>query len=349
VLYTVNSKLDRVDANKVLSAVSSVKETLYGLLLANADTRFTASSATSSADIARSLNGKIDLNLKNGKLTKMDLLYELAAIGKFLGSGQKMRSFTNIIGMTGGFDVNNGVARTDNLKATLDVGTMAANGSVNLADQTLNLHLITVFNKAFSDEVGGTGVGGYLSTALSNNKGELVVPIIVSGTFAKPRFAPDLAKIAQMKLENLAPTLTDPGTLTTILGGILGGKKKTDDGTQSGEKQPGLGDILDALGGKKKPQQNPPEGGTPQGSAPPPGGASGTSSGSSSGSGQPAQPAAGQQQPKPKPASPLEQILNEVLKPKQKQQAPPPPPPPADKKSTDQKPSDDDKPPDQPK
>jgi len=332
VLYTVSSKLDRVDANKLLSSVSSVKETLYGLLLANADTRFTASSASSSTEIARSLNGKLNLNLKNGKLTKMDLLYELASIGKFLGSGQKMRSFTNILGMTGDFDVNNGVARTENLKATLDVGTMAATGSVNLADQTLNLRMIAVLNKAFSDEVGGTGVGGYLTTALSNSKGELVVPILISGTLSKPRFAPDFAKIAQMKLENLAPTLANPGSLSTILGGILGGKKKTDDGTQPAEKQPGLADILDTLGGKKAPPQTSPAGGTqPEPAAP-------------SGSTQPAPPANGQPQ-KPKPVSPLEQILTDVLKGQQKKKQPPPPPPPP----PEQKSSEEEKPPDQPK
>jgi uncharacterized protein involved in outer membrane biogenesis len=325
-LYTVNSKLDRVDANKLLSSVSSVKETLYGLLLANADTRFTASSASSSSDIARTLNGKLNLNLKNGKLTKMDLLYELASIGKFLNTGQKMRSFTNVLAMTGDFDVNNGVARTDNLKATLDVGTMAANGSVNLADQTLNLRLTAVLNKAFSDEVGGTSVGGYLSTALSNSKGELVVPIIISGTFSKPRFAPDMAKIAKMKLENMAPTLANPGELTSILGTIFGGKKKAEDGTQT-EKQPGLGDILGTLGGQKKPTQNPPADGTqpaPDASQPP------------------AQPPAGQQQQKP--ANPLEQILTDVLKPKQKKKEPPPPPPPPPEQK-----SDPDQPPDQPK
>jgi uncharacterized protein involved in outer membrane biogenesis len=330
VLYTVNSKLDRVDANQLLSSVSSVKETLYGLLLANADTRFTASSASSSTEIARTLNGKLNLNLKNGKLTKMDLLYELASIGKFLGSGQKMRSFTNIIGMTGEFDVNNGVARTDNLKATLDVGTMAASGSVNLADQTLNLRMIAVLNKAFSDEVGGSGVGGYLTTALANSKGELVVPILISGTFSKPRFAPDFAKIAQMKLENLAPTLANPGQLSSILGAILGGKKKTDSGTQPAEKQPGLADILGTLGGQKQPEQTPPAGGTePAASSEP---------------AQPGQPAAGQPQAKPKPANPLQQILTDILQGQQQQKKPPPPAPPAE-----QKPSEEEKPPDQPK
>jgi hypothetical protein len=328
VLYTVNSKLDRVDANKLLSSVSSVKETLYGLLLANADTRFTASSASSSSEIARTLNGKLSLNLKDGKLTKMDLLYELASIGKFLNSGQKMRSFTNIIGMTGDFDVNNGVARTENLKATLDVGTMAASGSVNLADQTLNLHTTAVLTKAFSDEVGGTGVGGYLTTALSNSKGELVVPLIISGTFSKPRFAPDFGKIAKMKLENLAPTLANPGQLSSILGAILGGRKKTDNGTQPAEKQPGLADILGTLGGRKQPQQTPPAGGTqPQ-------------PGASAEPAQPAQPTAGQPQPqpKPKPVSPLQQILD-ALKARQQKKQPPPPPPP----------SEEEKPPDQPK
>jgi len=342
VLYTVSSKLDRVDANKLLSSVSSVKETLYGLLLANADTRFTASSATSSSEIARSLNGKVDLNLKNGKLTKMDLLYQLASIGKFLHSGQKMRSYTNVVAMTGDFDVANGVARTDNLKATLDVGTMAATGSVNLADETLNLRMTAVLTKAFSDEVGGTGVGGYLNTALANSKGELVVPIIISGTFDKPRFAPDLAKIAQMKLENLAPTLANPGQLSTILGSILGGKKKTEEGTQPAEKQPGLADILGTLGGKKKQEPAPPAGGTqPQPGATP------APTQPATGQQQPAtgqpQPATGQPQPKPKPANPWEQILTDVLKPKPKKQPPPPPPPPA------QKSSEEEKPPEQPK
>ena len=234
-----------------------------------------------------------------------------------------MRSFTNVLQMTGDFDVNNGVARTDNLKATLDVGTLAANGSVNLADQTLNLRLIAVLTKAFSDEVGGTGIGGYLTTALANSKGELVVPILISGTFQKPRFAPDFQKIAQMKLENLAPTLANPGQLTSILGAILGGKKKSEGGAQPPEKQPGLGDILGTLGGKKQPEQNAPAGGQ----QPEPGASS-----------VPAQPSS----PQPQPANPLEQILTDVLKPKQKKKEPPPPPPPRPQQEEE-------KPPDQPK
>ncbi len=316
ILYTVQSKLDRVDANRLLSAVSSVKETLYGLLLANADTRFSASSATSSSDIARTLNGKLSLNLKDGKVAKMDLLYQLAAIGKFLGSGQKMRSYTDLVTMTGDFDVTNGLASTENLKATLDIGTLDANGWVNLADQTLNLRVTAVLTKAFSQEVGGIGVGGYLTTALSNSNGELVVPFIITGTFSKPRFAPDVGKVVQMK------------ALFLKLGAILGGKRKAEGVPPPAEKQPGLADILGTLGGEKQPEPAQPAGGAQAD----PGAAS-----------PPAKPGAGQPQPQQKPASPLQQILDALKAQQQKKQTPPPPPPP------EQKSSEEEKPPEQPK
>ena len=37
--------------------------------------------------------------------------------------------------MSGNFNVHSGVAQTNDLKAALDVGTMAANGIVNLVNQ----------------------------------------------------------------------------------------------------------------------------------------------------------------------------------------------------------------------
>ena len=55
---------------------------------------------------------------------------------------------------------------------------------MNLADQSLNLHVTAVLNKALSQNVGGTKVGGFMNTALANNQGELVIPVIVTGTFS---------------------------------------------------------------------------------------------------------------------------------------------------------------------
>ena len=67
-----------------------------------------------------------------------------------------------------------------------------------------------------------------LSAAIRNAKGELIIPTLVSGTLAKPRLIPDAPAIAKLKLQNAVP-------------GIL-------DAVKSG-KAPGLGDVLDILGG----------------------------------------------------------------------------------------------------
>lgn len=302
-VYTVNLKTEKVDANKLISSVSSVKQTLYGMLASNVNASFSSSSAD---NIARSLNGNMAINLTNGKLMNLDLLHELASVGKFVGNGfGPPKNFTDLFQLTGNFDVKNGLAQTNNLKAVIDGGTLAAAGLVNLADQSLNLHVTAVLNKAISQQVGGTQVGGFMNTALSNNQGELVLPVIVTGTFQHPQVAPDLQQIAKMKLDNLLPTSKNPGQLTTgILGAILGNKNQNGNATGTGQQQKGgLGGILGAISGQQQQQQ------------------------------QPASPAVGnnqgqQPQSSPTPAPNLGDVLNQVLNRKKKDQQPTPTPTP---------------------
>jgi len=61
-------------------------------------------------------------------------------------------------------------------------------------------------------------VGGYLNTALANKNGELVLPVIVTGTTNHPKVAPDIQQIAKMKLSGLLNGKGGHG-----LGGLLGG------------------------------------------------------------------------------------------------------------------------------
>jgi hypothetical protein len=202
--YTVDSKLQNVDANQLLSTISPVKQTLYGLLSANADTHFTTPAGAQS--ILPSLNGKVSLILKDGKIANIDLLHELSQIAQFQHSSA-MEPATRLIQLTGDFDITNGVARTNNLKATIDAGSVAAQGTVDLAREALNLRLTVVFSQDMSQTVGGTQIGGFLNTALANNKGELVIPVLVTGTLHQPVFAPDLQSVAQMKVKNLLPSV----------------------------------------------------------------------------------------------------------------------------------------------
>jgi len=245
----IASTLQKVDANKLISSVSSLKQTLYGLLAANAHTSFAI--APNAEQIARSLNGSLTIDLSNGKLAHMDVLHELAQVGRFLSTGQTAaQPFTNVVKLTGNFEVTNGLASTDNLQAVIDGGSLAASGTANLVDNTLNMHLTAVLSKEMSQRVGGTGIGGFMNTALANNQGELVLPVLVTGSFQHPSFAPDLQKMAQMKLQNLLPSFNNPGQLA---GGIAGAILGNGSGQQ---QQGGLQGIFGAIVGQKQNRQS---------------------------------------------------------------------------------------------
>src|SRR5271166_5804640 len=142
--YAVNAKLSGVDANRMLSAISSVKDTIYGTLSGTPNVTF---ATPPSGDIVQTLNGTLGLNLTNGKITKFDLVHDLSKIGKFGGAGTEAKGYTAISQMTGTFNLHNGIAQTNDLKAALDVGTMAGTGTINLVSQDLNLHVTAVLNK----------------------------------------------------------------------------------------------------------------------------------------------------------------------------------------------------------
>ncbi|MFB3918215.1 MAG: AsmA family protein [Terriglobales bacterium] len=290
----VSSKLTGVKANDLISSVSSLKNTIYGLLAASTQTNFRIADTS---NIARSLNGTLALDLTKGRIARIDLLNQLASIGQFAGLVQNPQPFTDVLKLTGNFDIRNGVALTNNLQAVIQGGTLAANGSVDLAEQALNLHLTAVLSKALSDKAGGTNIGGFMSTALANNRGELVIPVIVTGTFDHPRFAPDVQKIAAMKMQNLLPSMNNPGQLTTgILGSVLKGGR--------GQVPGGLGGVLGAITGQQQQQKQQDQQQKPQSQ----------------------QPVATPQQQQQQSPNPLQEALEGIFggKKRQQQQSPPP-------------------------
>ncbi len=215
----------------------------------------------SSDQVMRALDGAIDVNLNNVHYAGVDISHRLASLLGSLPAGQKDQGFTNILKMTGNVLVKNGIAQTNNLQAALDIANVGAVGTADLASQALNLRLNAVFSKAFSQQAGATTMGGmnvgsFISAALVNSQGELVVPAIVTGTFQSPRFAPDLQRMAQMRLKGMMPTGDNPlGSASSILGGILGQKGQTAKGQQQQQQQNPVDQILDIFSKKKKPPQ----------------------------------------------------------------------------------------------
>ena len=100
-----------------------------------------------------------------------------------------------------------------------------------------------------------------MQTALANKNGELVVPVLISGTLDNPQVAPDMQAVANMKMQNLLPSLANPNQLTSggvqgilgALGGQQPGQKQTGTQKQQQQQQNPLGDALGSIfGGKKK-------------------------------------------------------------------------------------------------
>lgn len=232
--------------------------------------------AMTSDELTKALNGTLNLNFSNVRYTGTDIGYQLASIGGFLKSGDKDQGATNISHMTGNIAITSGVAQTSNLLAVLDIGNVSSTGTANLVNQALNLSTTAVLSKDFSQRAGGTAVGGYMNTALSNSNGELVIPAIVTGTIANPKFLPDVKKIAQMKLKGLVPSLSNPGGgVAGILGGFLGQKsgaqsqqqpQASQQEPQTNQQQPqqqpqqdAVQNIIGLFGKKKQQQQTPPK------------------------------------------------------------------------------------------
>lgn len=221
-----------------------------------------------SAEIMRALNGTIALNVSKLRYTGVDLSHELASIAGFRKSAQPAKGFTDVSPLTGDIVVKNGMAQTSNLRAKLNIGSVAGGGTANLVDQTLNLHLTAVLSQAFSQQVGGTGIGGLMKTALANNQGELAIPVLVTGTFQNPKFMPDVQQMTQIRLKGVIPDSNNPGAgVSGLLEGLLGqkGANAAPAQGQPHQAQPGqnpqqnaVEQIMGIFGGKKKQQQKVP-------------------------------------------------------------------------------------------
>ena len=201
-------------------------------------------------ELAKMLNGTLSLNLDNGQIENLNFLSEAANVGKFILGNTNPQKLTQLLKVTGNFNLVDGVATTNDLKAVLAEGPSAAGvGTIDLIRQVLNLRVTAVLPPSIAKTGGGAGsIGGLMQTVMSNPQGQLVVPLIVSGTFQNPKFEPDLQQMAQLKsVKNLMPSLDNPGSLSKLIPGAAGANSGAAGGT--------LGQVLGALGGGQQQQQ----------------------------------------------------------------------------------------------
>ncbi|MEJ1935181.1 AsmA-like C-terminal region-containing protein, partial [Nostoc sp. NIES-2111] len=155
--------------------------------------------------LGQSLNGTLSLRLDQGRLANFNLTNQLASLAQFLGYSTSPSNFTQFRALSGDLNIQNGRAQTQNLTLDMEHINSTVTGAFNLADQSLDLKILSVLDTSFSNQVGGNRIGGFMTAALSNGRGGLLIPATLKGTFQKPQMAPDAGAIAKLKLQSLNP------------------------------------------------------------------------------------------------------------------------------------------------
>ena len=119
---------------------------------ADADVAVTGVGNTDDA-IKRSLNGKIDVNVKQGAVVGVDVVYELQRVNALLkrqvpaqrtGSGPARTNF-NALQMNGGLD--KGVLRIDDLRMETGFLKVHGKGTLDTTTEAINYQLVAAVNK----------------------------------------------------------------------------------------------------------------------------------------------------------------------------------------------------------
>ena len=196
---TVKAKMDQVDANKLVSAATPLKQVLFGKFNADTDLKLVAG-----PDMAKSLNGAVVLRLADGKFAGINIINEISKFAKFFGWNSAQPAFTDFVKMGGTLRIVNGVAQTNDLDVQMNGAKFSAAGTINLVAQTLDMRLGTVLDSEFSKKVGGNQIGGFMITAMADERGQLIIPSLLRGSFAKPIMTPDTEQFAKLKLKSMA-------------------------------------------------------------------------------------------------------------------------------------------------
>lgn len=184
--------------------------------------------------LKKALNGTAAVNLVDGAVKGIDIAGTLRDVkNKFnfnnntLSADQKKK--TDFSEMTASFKITNGVAHNDDLSMKSPLLRVAGSGDIDIGNEKLNYTAKPTVVSSLKGQ-GGADIGSLNG---------LTFPIKVTGTFAAPKYNLDFAAIgAAVAQKNLLGNVGGQkgeavqkllqGDKAGALGGLLGGKKKSD-------------------------------------------------------------------------------------------------------------------------
>ena len=141
--------------------------------------------------IKKTLNGKGELQFNDGAIVGIDLSAMARNVGAAFGLAKKgeKRPRTDFTELLVPFTIKNGVVNTPQSSVKSPFIRITAVGSADLVKETLDFRVdpqAVATIKGQGDETKRSGI---------------MVPVLVSGTFSKPTFRPDLSAATQQRIE----------------------------------------------------------------------------------------------------------------------------------------------------
>ncbi len=185
----MNMDLDvaNIQAGPLLKDVLE-KDILEGV--ANADVNLSMS-GDQPALIKKTLNGSGQVRFNDGAIIGIDLAGMIRNVKAAFGLAQKtaQRPRTDFAELNAPFSIKQGLVHTPQTSLKSPLIRVIAAGDANLVNETLDFRV----EPKVVATIKGQGD--------AEQRSGLMVPVLVSGTFSDPKFAPDLAGVAKKQLE----------------------------------------------------------------------------------------------------------------------------------------------------
>jgi AsmA protein len=184
---SLNLNVENIQAGPLLRDVLE-KDVLEGVTNANIDL---AMSGDDAPTIKKTLNGNGQVRFNDGAIIGIDLAGMVRNVKSAFGLEQKpaQRPRTDFAELTAPFSIKQGNVHTPQTSLKSPLIRVIAAGDAHLVKETLDFRV--------EPKVVGTIKG----QGDSEQRSGLMVPVLVTGTFSKPKFAPDLAGMAKKQLE----------------------------------------------------------------------------------------------------------------------------------------------------
>lgn len=177
----LSARLDGVDALPFLDAAGGF-DRLEGKLSGRLDVK---GSGTTKSKLSRSLAGTAQAVFSDGALRGIDVAKLLNNLQSVINGGTQVTAEgrTEFTQLSASMEIENGIARTEDIQLLGPLVRMDGAGSIDIAGQSIDMRLNPRVVASLSGQGGEFDVDG------------IGMPVVISGPLAEPRLYPDIAGI----------------------------------------------------------------------------------------------------------------------------------------------------------